>query len=380
MRIGIDYISALSHGGNATYSRELCRWLPRVASGEEFIFFDYVHDWLQGRPRERFPRVVYVPAILSAFGRKELIGVSDRVSCFLEQRSVRKQNIDVFHFTNPLQYRDLHCATVVTIHDLAPYHDSSWAKARSQTLLDNKLAAMIKNCRKFIAVSEFTKRDLVQYTNLAPEKISVIYEAANSDFYPDADRVHVERVYGLTNFILCVGQLQPRKNTLGLIEAYAGLPASLRKNFSLVFVGQYREREYKEKVEALIKKLRVNDHIVFLGGMKQAEMRKLYSCAYISTFPSLFEGFGLPVVESIACGTPVIVSNTSSLPEVAGTSCLLVDPHNVSQISATLERVLLDQTLYQNLKNNISQDAGRFSWKKTAEETLQTYDSILSDH
>ncbi len=312
MKIGIDYQTAAGRGGNARYTRELARHLVLQGSND-FYLYDFVHDF---RKRSLLPsgdrahrRFVYCTP---PYAPHDIQSFNDWIT-----RTVgRLDSLDVFHFTNPQNMTSGRYDGVVTVHDMSTFTDKSFAKSESHKVLKRKLPVLLKETKAIIAVSDYTKRDLVENFGVTTSNITVIYEAADEHFYPDPD-ARIGTRFGVSRFVLYVGQLQPRKNIINLITAFA-MVRKKHSDVSLVLVGSARDGEYKKKIQDAIIGNRLQDATVFAEVFDDATLRKLYSTAECFIYPSLFEGFGLPPLEAMQCGAPVIASNTTSLPDVVG--------------------------------------------------------------
>lgn len=375
MKIGLDAIAAIGKGGNSTYSKNMCIELLRADSVNRFYLFSFLHDFKRkslfgGVPKENWKEIpVYVSRMLWPF-----VGL-DSFNGFLVRIGARILGIDIFHFTNPLNFVAGSYKSVVTIHDLAALYDFGWTKEGSRNVFKAKIGNIVKEASALIAVSEFTKCELIEKLNVPAEKITVVYEGASDVFYPEPDTTFIEKTYGTDNYILYVGQLQPRKNIILLIKAFA-VAASVFSDLKLILVGSARDAAYRTEIDACIKALKIEAKVIFAGRTGDDVLRKLYSSARCLVYPSLFEGFGLPLVESLQCGTPAITSNTSSLPEVVGDAGLLVDPHSVESVADAIKKFLTDTGLENQLRNRTINQAKKFSWKNAAKETLAVYTKI----
>jgi glycosyltransferase involved in cell wall biosynthesis len=227
-----------------------------------------------------------------------------------------------------------------------------------------------------ITVSRQSCQDLIKYLPVNPKKINVIPEAASLHFHPlnEAEYLPALERHGIRRpYILSVGSLEPRKNLLRLLEAYARLEGSRP---SLVIAGARNYWKSSPVVET-VSRLGLEQHVRFTGYVEDADLPALYSAASLFVFPSLYEGFGLPVLEAMACGTPVVTSSVSSLPEVAGDAALLVDPRDVDAIASAMRRILDDSDLAADLRARGLARAAQFSWERTARETLAVYEKVL---
>lgn len=283
-------------------------------------------------------------------------------------------NVDVFHspdFIPPLHYRG---RSVITIHDLAFLiypHFLTKDAARYYGQIDRA----VRHAHQIIAVSESTKNDLIRMLGTPEDKVSVIHEAADPRFCP-LDRTEalqrVQALYDLPDkFILFVSTIEPRKNVGGLLRAYRRLRDDYKLEVGLVLVGA--PGWLSDDVYTLVDKLNLRPHTFFLGRVDNPTLRYLYNAAQCLVHPAFYEGFGLTPLEAMACGTPAIVSNVSSLPEVVGDAALLVNPESDEEITVALWRLLTDQALQAELRAKGLQRAAAFSWSRAAERTMAVY-------
>jgi glycosyltransferase involved in cell wall biosynthesis len=229
----------------------------------------------------------------------------------------------------------------------------------------------VQRARRVIAVSESTKRDLVQRYGLSPAQIDVVYNGVDAAFRPlPAEKVEAFRVERdlPDRFILFVGTLEPRKNVSGLIDAYARL-SKVRPPLMIVGGKGWLYDEVLGRVEALS----LTKEVHFVGYVPAEDLSLWYNAADLFVYPSLYEGFGLPPLEAMACGTPVISSTASSLPEVVGQAGLLVDPGDAEALAAAMEQVLGDVDLQSKMSTEGLAQAGGFSWQDAAQHTVDTY-------
>lgn len=271
--------------------------------------------------------------------------------------------------------------TVVTIHDLGYEYLKEFHTFPNKIYLNWSTIYASRFASHIIAVSEATKKDLFQRFSINPEKVSVIYEGYNQELFRPIRIIEaqgkVEKKYGLKNdYILFVGTIQPRKNLIRLIEGFSLLARKIDK-VDLVLVGKpgwLNEEIYKHP-----KKLRLEKRVHFLNYVPDNDLPDLYSAAKVFALPSLYEGFGLPVIEAMACGCPVVTSATSSLGEIGGDATILVDPYNVEEISASLYRVISENDLRRSLVSKGLKRVERFSWKNCAIETLEVFEKVYEN-
>src|SRR3989344_2906987 len=254
--------------------------------------------------------------------------------------------------------------TVVTVHDLGAEYLPKMHQLKQQLYLKYITKYQLTSATKLIAVSKATKGDLVKKVGIDPKKVAVIYEGFNRDFKPAKTDI---KSYSKEWYYLFVGTIQPRKNLERIIEAFSRQTSVLR----LLIVGG--KGWLSDDIYQLPKKLGIEERVKFLGHVADEELAKLYSGAEALLFPSLFEGFGLPILEAQACGCPVITSNLSSMPEVAGKGALFVNPYSVDEIEGAMEKVMKDSKLKENLIKEGYKNIKKYSWKKCAKETLSIY-------
>ena len=260
---------------------------------------------------------------------------------------------------------------MLTFHDLIPLRYPGYVTPRARLLFRVTTALALRTAQTIIAVSEAARRDLLAAFGVAPAKVITVYEAADPRFRPQpaAEQARVRALYGLPDrFFLYVGINKPHKNLESLIAAYAALTGSKP---ALVIAGPWDER-YPEP-RALAARLGLETAVRFLGPVGEADLPGLYAAATAFVFPSRYEGFGLPVLEAMACGTPVACSNVSSLPEVAGDAALFFAPDDTPALTGVLRRLSDDSALCADLRARGLAQAARFSWPLTAQRTLEVY-------
>jgi glycosyltransferase involved in cell wall biosynthesis len=223
-----------------------------------------------------------------------------------------------------------------------------------------------RKAKAIFAISKHTKNDCVKFCNANPEKITVIYGAANEEFKPIKDAAILEKTryrFKLPEkFIFYAGSLSPRKNIINLVRAFSQIVSKIPHKLVLTVPESWKD----SMVYKTIDELNIHDSIINLGFIGQEDMPALYNLADICVYPSLYEGFGLPVLEAMHCGCPVVASNTTSIPEVAGNAAVLVDPLDTDAIAEAISRVLTDRQLRAKLIQTGFQQAEKFTWDRTA--------------
>jgi len=228
-----------------------------------------------------------------------------------------------------------------------------------------------KKSAKILTGSKFSKKEINKYLDISIDKIKVIYNGCGEEFRPVEDFEELTRVrkkYGLPEaFILYVGNYKPHKNVSSLLKAYNKLTCEI----PFVLSGKGNK-----ELLGLTKRLRMEEKVIFIGEIQDSDLPAVYNCATLFVFPSFYEGFGLPPLEAMTCGCPVVVSNTSSLPEVCGNAVYYIDPYSVDSIAQGIYKVLIDGNLRKNLMQKGLERAKMFSWEKTANEVLKVFEEI----
>jgi len=294
-------------------------------------------------------------------------------------RLVRENNsYDIMFFPHYNTPYYLSSNSVVTVHDLIHFK-FAYSFNRTKVLFARQvLKNAVNKTGKIIAVSESTKNDLLEmFPRLAEDKIKVIYQGVSSKFRAatDEEMKAYKKKRGLSNYLLFVGNRKPHKNLSRLIEAYAGLIEEM-PGLQLVIAGQ--RFAPTDEVDLLKKKYQLANLLEF-SDLTDAELPYLYSGAEALVFPSLYEGFGLPVLEAMSCNTPVILSGTSSLPEVAGAAGVYFNPYDIEEIGTQIYNVLKDASLKENLKQRGIEQARKFTWAKTSGNTLKVFKQAAAD-
>lgn len=268
------------------------------------------------------------------------------------------------------------CPGVITIHDLSFIRFPTLFRPANRLYLTVLTRLSARRARRLIAVSAHTAAETTRLMGVPPERIDVVYHGVDPAFHPlPANEVAAFRQrQGLPKqFVLCVGTLEPRKNQTRLVEAFARIYDSQVK---LILVGG--KGWFYDELFARVEALGLSNKVIFPGYVTNDELPLWYNAATILAYPSLYEGFGMPVLEAQACGTPVLTSNVSSLPEAAGNAASMVDPCDVEALAAELNRMLTDKLLRHELRKQGLTHARRFTWSLTAQETAGVYRRALT--
>jgi len=367
LRIAIDAHSVgAGLAGNESYATHLIEALAEIDSLNSYTLFVTRREAVE-RFMGRWPNFV----VRRTLPHSPIIRIPLTLGTEL-----RRKPVDVLHvqFTAPPFSP---CPVVATIHDLSFEHLPRTFRRRSTAQLRLTVRQTARNAARVITPSEHSRRDIIETYRIAPERISSIPLAASEDFRPIKDEKELQRVrhaYGIQgDYILSVGSIQPRKNFSRLIAAYARL-RQRRPNGDLpqlVLVGK-QAWLYDETLRT-IAELGVSSSVLLTGYVPDTDLPALYSGAICFVYPSYFEGFGLPPLEAMKCGTPVIAGNRTSLPEVIGDAGLLVDPFDIDALAFAIERLLDSAKLRSYYCDKGLERSELFSWSDTARRTLEVY-------
>jgi glycosyltransferase involved in cell wall biosynthesis len=289
----------------------------------------------------------------------------------LALRATQSSLLHVSYIAPPVPLRP----TVVTVHDLSYLEHPEWVSGRVRWLLTTLVPPSLRRASRVIAISDFTRRELIRRYQVPEWKIAVVPEAAAAGYAVMPDARSRPLPAGVREpFVLAVGNLEPRKNLQRLIEAFGAVVTDGFQG-SLVIAGQSKYQG--EAAGAAAARLGLGERVVFTGYVEDASLALLYNRAALFIYPSLYEGFGLPPLEAMACGCPVVASNATAIPETVGDAAILVDPLSVSEMAKAMVRVLGDKDLAGSLSAAGRAHAARFSWRRTAELTRAVYRQAL---
>lgn len=367
LRIAIDAHSVgTGLGGNESYATNLIEALAEIDTVNQYTLYVTRREAVE-RFSNRWPNFT----VRSTLPHTPLIRIPLTLSAEL-----RKNPVDVLHvqFTSP---PFAPCPVVVSIHDLSFEHLPETFKLRSRMQLRLTVRRSARKASQVLALSKHGRSDIINTYGLRPERVSVIPLAAPAHFGVVKDEKELQRVrqtYGIeSDYILSVGSIQPRKNLSRLIAAYSRLRRAQPEGKlpQLVVVGKCAWL-YEETLRA-IKELELSNSVILTGYVPESDLPALYSGAICFVYLSYFEGFGLPPLEAMKCGAAVIVGNRTSLPEVVGDAGVLVDPFEINDIAAAIEKVIGDSDFRSRLSVKGLERARLFDWRETARQTLAVY-------
>lgn len=370
MKIGIDGRAAKWYRGTGigTYTYQLINNLSKIDAENNYSIFlpegsplnlgdNFKIESLKSASNDNFWEEVKVPNIL------------------------KDNNMNLYHVPqNGVGLsNNISCLKTITLHDIIPLKMPETVSDRYLNIFNNQLPNIINNSQGILTVSEFSKQDIAKEFNFPKDKIFVTHLAAE-DIYKPLNKNNCKKIiakkYGIDkDFILYVGGFSPRKNIIGIIEAFSLLKINFKKDLKLVITGKkgISYERYKKRADDL----GLNDSVIFTGFIPLNDLPIFYNASKLLVYPSFYEGFGLPPLEAMACGTPVIASDVTSLPEICGDSAILIDPYNIYDISYYIENILSDSDLKNNLIKKGLLKSSHYSWKNTAIDTITAYNDII---
>ncbi|MBN1877627.1 MAG: glycosyltransferase family 4 protein [Anaerolineae bacterium] len=338
--------------------------LPQLATNERLTV---LYDAAYPQPRPTSAQFQAIPLNLSPFGVAQQWAIP---------RLLKQLNADLYHSPYYLMPYRPGVPTVLTVYDVIPLRFPAQSTLRARLLFHATTWLALRTANHVLAISEAARQDFVYHFHISSERITAIPLAADSTFCPQPPEAvaAVRARYQLPErFVLYLGSNKPHKNLVQLVEAFAQQPAP---DMTLVIAGAWDARYPEARHRA---RQRAVDHpILWLGHIAEADLPALYAASTSFVFPSRCEGFGLPVLEALACGAPVVCANTASLPEVAGDAALYFDPDNVTDLATKLQQIWTNTQLRAALRAAGLRRAGAFSWEHTAAVTLAHYRELCA--
>ena len=366
MKIGIDARPIQGQfTGDSTYWRGLIEALSRL----DVVFVIYLDAKL---PEPEISVSKSIPVRI-------LHAPCSRVwSAWTFPRALKEDGVQVAHVQYTIPPR-MPCPTVTTIHDVSFKRHPEFFKLKDRLILDWAVKRASKKAARIIAPSKHAKNELIQLYRIDPAKITVTYEGVDAQFRPmdrQVARALVGEKHGIhCPFILTLGVIQPRKNLGRLLEGFARLKGNLESGHKLIIVGKqgWLEADLRRRID----KLGLTEDVILTEHVPYGDLPALYGAADVFVYPSVYEGFGLPPLEAMACGMPVITGDRSSLPEVVGEAGVMVDPYDPEAFAEAMARVLSSESLRSEMSSRGLAQARKFSWDKMARETLAVYHQVL---
>ena len=367
MKVGIDAskISISQKTGTENYSYNLIRELISLDKTNEYMLYlrEDPPEFVTASPNATFKKIP-LPRLWTQAGLASEVLFNPPDVLFIPAH------------TMPVVHRP-GLKTVVTIHDLGAEFLKEYHQFPQKIYLNKSTEFVAKFATHLIAVSEATKNDLMTKLGVSPDRITVVYEAWDRELFHVPTRSEIQSVrskYRLDNdFLIFVSTIQPRKNLERLIEAFA----KARIGLDLVLVG--KPGWLSESIYLAPQKFGVSDRVKFLGHVPNQDLPGLYGGSKALVFPSLYEGFGIPVLEAMACGTVVLTSNSTSLPEVGGEAAYYVDPNDTDSIKNGIEEIVTKDKIRHQLLLNAIKQVQKFSWEKAAKETLKVLEKTYEN-
>jgi glycosyltransferase involved in cell wall biosynthesis len=375
VKIAID-IRRMTEFGVGTYIRNVVRTLGRLDRDNKYL--------LIGPP----PKAQEIGALPPNFHTVPLTSAERSVRGFREFRAaLTRLECDLVHVPNLFSIpRAMPCPYVMTVHDLVEHMSRPWGKSGFWRSLRWQLTRhVLEGAARIFAVSNFTKTEIEKLFGISPDRIEVVYNAIDDRFLrghaSPADRELIAKRYQVTYpFLLYAGRISPHKNVVRMIEAFSALKTELERgqaypDLKLIIIGD--DLSGNPDLRRTVVRSAVQNDVRFLGFVPIEVLRIFYDEAKVFVFPSLYEGFGLPPLEAMAHGTPVVTSNVSSLPEVVGQAAVLVNPENVFDIMRALRRVLTDAELRERMKERGYEQVAKFSWETSVRRILEVYRQVV---
>lgn len=366
MRIGID-IRLYHYTGVGEYIKGLLQGLTQTDFKNEYMLLTQTED---------FEHIAVENSKFTKLGvRLKPFSLTESIGLVLTLRKLKLRLFHSPHFVIPFHVKG---SLLVTLHDLIPLRLPHVLDGRVLEYYRYMLKMVARKAEIIIAVSNSTKADIIDFLHVPEERIAVVYGGVREMFKPVGDIDLMKRVclaYGISGrFVVYLGQWKPHKNVEGLIKAFDYVKERTELPHKLVICGRTNSRY--QKVRQLVEKLDRQKDVIFVGFVSETDLPILLSAADLLVYPSLYEGFGLPPLQAMACGTPVITSNVASLPEVVGDCGILISPYNTEELSEAIIEILTDEELHRDMVWKGLVRAKMFSCRDEALKTLELYERM----
>src|SRR3989304_4074640 len=374
MKIGVDAQTLLGdNAGVAYYTRGILKEVLRQDQKNRYnllFFHPFYRKFNQIFERsDNFHYGIEKTIPYKVFYKLHKLGIKIPLEIFFGKH-------DLYFFPNFVVYPHRLGKSVVVVHDLAFEKVPQYVQDKNVRFLKKFVPRSLSEADHVVVTSEYTKADVVEIYGISEDNITVIYPGVDLEKFRPSSPARISQVrekYGLAKpFILYLSTLEPRKNVLSIIKAFAGF--NNKKGYQLVLAGKrsWQDREIFEKV----KELGLEESVVFPGYIPDQDKPDLLSAAEVFVYPSFFEGFGMPVIEAQACGTPVIASNVTSLPEVGGNAAVYVDPNDADGLTRSLEEILSSSSRRENLAKMGLGNGRGFSWENSSRNLIQVFERV----
>jgi len=381
MKLSINVIKTSVYNGNLTYTTNLINSLAQYFPENQYILLTQLNKKKEVRSSFiksntlQYCNILANEGMLGKQGRPWLREFNQKITRMVAHHT------DLCHATNPTDFPEGVTNGVVTLHDLIALRKNPWASPDSIKFYRHHISNILQQAKVVFTVSEFTKNDALQHFPEYAEKYLPTPIAANPLFKKIETNRDFLLNYGIRDinkpYFLFVGEIQPRKNIEGLLEAFDALPASLTKDLYIIIVGSAKRHENLQQFQKAIAGMKSPAKVVHLQNVPMDDLIKLYNTAYAFVYLSHFEGFGLPIIEAMSCGCPVLTSNTTSLSEVAGNAALTVNPDDKEAIIDAMTKIIEDNTERNSLKAKGYLRAKDFTWERTAQKTIAGYKTAM---
>jgi len=392
MRIGVDACCWTNKRGFGRFTRDLLKALIALDNENDYVFFVDNHTAIANDLPDGI-NVVVAPTRVSPLDAASASGRRSLGDMWAITSKVRRDNLHLFFFPAIYSYYPILNRTkiMVTIHDMTPerYPQAVFPNKKLRFFWKLKEFLAIRQAHRILTVSEYSKREILKFSNVSESRISVISEAPNSVFKRlphDAEMIRTLQLFQIDpseRFLIYVGGISPHKNLRTLVEAYFQLTYDpLFFDVKLVLVGDYQHDSFYSDhptLQLLINKHQLEKKVIFTGFVEDKDLAYLYNAASLLVFPSLQEGFGLPAVEAMACGTPVAASNAGSLPEILGDVGKFFNPHSPEQMVDLIKIILSDDNMREQMSRRGLIRAKQFSWDRAASDLLSIFHDLVKE-